>query len=83
MSNKTVVEVKMTKENGWYVATSQDLRGLIVCHQNFAQFTQERPECITALYRADHNAEVEVKEIQSTEDCDLSRLVFEAIKKAA
>ena len=83
MPSKTIVNVTMTRENGWYIATSTDLSELIVCHQNFVRFTQEIPECIKALYKANHNMDVDVEELTSMESKDISSLSFEAkIKKA-
>ena len=83
MSKKTVVTVTMRKENGWYIATSPDLEGFIVCHQNFLSFSQEIPACIKALYIADHGIEVDVEELPSIDGHDLGRIVFEATKRVA
>ena len=60
MPNKSVVSVTMHKKDGWYVATSPDLTGLIVCHQNFVKFVQEIPQCIAALFKADYSMDVDV-----------------------
>jgi hypothetical protein len=83
MGIKAVVTVKMTRENGWYIATSPDLAGLIVCHQNFTKFVQEIPACIKMLFEAYQNTEVEVEELASLDNQDMSTVVFEAVKKAA
>lgn len=80
---KSVVTVTMKRENGWYIATSPDLEGFIVCHQNFIIFTQEIPICIKMLFKADHGMEVDVEELPSIDSPDMSTVVFEAIKKAA
>lgn len=83
MQKKSVVTVTMRRENGWYIATSPDLDGFIVCHQNFITFTQEIPACIKVLFKANHNMEVDVEELPSIDSPDMSMVVFEAIKKAA
>lgn len=82
MGIKSVVTVSMKRENGWYIATSPDLVGLIVCHQNYVTFVQEIPECIKLIFKANHGIEVDVEEL-SSESTDMSRVVFEATKKAA
>jgi len=81
MPKKSIVNVTMIRENGWYVATSKDLTELIICHQNFVKFTNEIPACIKALYKANYNMEVDVEEVPSMESHDLSMLSFEVIQK--
>lgn len=83
MPMKTVVTVAMRRENGWYIATSPDLKGLIVCHQSHAKFAQEIPLCIKVLFKANHGIDVEVEELPSMENDDVSQIVFEAVKKVA
>lgn len=83
MPKKSVVTVTMRRENGWYIATSPDLDGLIVCHQNLVKFTQEIPACIKLLYKTNLDMDVDVEELTSLDNHDISRVVFEATKKAA
>lgn len=83
MADKSVVTVSMIRENGWYIATSPDLEGLIVTHQNFMKFAQEIPACIQLLYKANYGLDVDVEELPSFDNHDMSRVVFEAKKKAA
>jgi hypothetical protein len=59
----TKITVTIRKIDEWYIATSPDLKGLVVCHPNLTEFTQEIPACIAALFRANHNREVEVQEL--------------------
>ncbi len=80
---KSVVNVKMCRQDGWYVATSQDLDGLIVCHQSLLKLTQEIPACIKALFKANHGMDVDVEEMTSFDNPDVSSVVFEAKRKAA
>lgn len=83
MPQKSIVNVAMTRENGWYIATSQDLRELIVCNQNFVKFITEIPACIKALYKANHDMDVDVEELPSLESPDISKLSFEATTRKA
>lgn len=83
MATKVVVTVKIIRENGWYIATSRDLDGLIVCHQNYIKFAQEIPACIKLLFQANRGLEVEVEELPSMDNVDVSTVVFEATKKVA
>lgn len=83
MAEKSVVTVKIKRQEGWYIATSQDLDGFIVCHKSWTKLAQEVPLCIQALYQANHGVEVDVEEIPSLDSHDMSRVVFEAKKKAA
>lgn len=80
---KNVVSVTMRKDNGWYIATSPDLAGLVVCHQDYVKFVQEIPACIKLLFKADRGMDVDVAAIPSLDDHDMTRVVFEATKKAA
>lgn len=81
MPDQSVVTVTMQKRDGWYIATSPNLIGLIVCHQNLVKFTQEIPECIRLLYRANYDMDVDVQEIPSMDD--VATVTFQAIRKAA
>jgi hypothetical protein len=69
-----IVNVEIIKENGWYIATSPDLPGLIVCHQKFLKFVKEIPECINALMQCTIQV-TKVKEISLLEQ-DLAKLRF-------
>lgn len=62
MPAKSIVAVKISRENGWYVATSADLEGLIVCHQNRGTLAQEIPLCIKQIFKLDHGMDVDVDE---------------------
>lgn len=76
---KSVVTVKIEKKEGWYMATSPDLKGLLVGHPNYVEFVNEIPKVIKALFKAQYGKEVQVEELSSRSDNDPTRVVFEAI----
>jgi hypothetical protein len=83
MPIKSVVNVNIRRQDGWYVATSNDLKGFIVCHQSMAKLTQSMPECIEALFKANHGIDVQVEEVQLFDNPDIRQMAFETTRKAA
>lgn len=76
MSEKSIINVKIRKLDGWYIATSNDLLGLMVAQQSIIKLTQEIPECIKIIYQAKFNAEVDVEELRSPQSSDLASVSF-------
>lgn len=84
MSEKFVINVDICRgEGGYYIATSRDLRGLIVCTRKFLALAKEIPDCIIALLQKEFQADFSVDELLSNDDADISRVVFEATPRLA
>lgn len=79
---KSVINVRIERKNGWYIATSPDLLGLIVSHQKYVSLAEEIPQCIKMLLKAQYNFDVEVEELTSPDNEDVSQVTFEARRAA-
>lgn len=84
MTDKLVINVNIERrEGGYYLGTSPDLKGLLVCSKSFINFSQEIPEAIKLLLKAKFETDVDVEEMVSVNNSDVSHVVFQATSKIA
>ena len=58
-----IIRIAMRRNrDGWFVATSEDLPGLFVAHPDVGQVVADVPVTIKALFKAQHDQDVEVIE---------------------
>lgn len=77
------VSVTIDKKDGWWHATSEDLKGLLVAHPTLTVFSKELPEVIGLLLKAKYGVEVDVTEMSSPDSNNFHHLTFMAEKRAA
>ena len=51
------ISVSVEGREGWHMATSQDLPGLVLAHQDRDTVMRDLPKAISLLYSARHNCE--------------------------
>lgn len=78
-----IVRVSYSKRGDWYIATSDDLRGLFVTNPSLSEVYQEIPEAIKLLFKAKYDMNVEVKETSLPEKRSIQELVYTAESLAA
>lgn len=79
----TSITVQFDKRDGWWYATSTDLRGLLVASPALTIFTRQIPAVIAGLLKAKYGVDVNVIEAVSPDSSDMRHLTFMAEKKAA
>lgn len=77
------ITVELNRKDGWWYATSNDLKGLLVANPALTEFSKEIPEVIKALLKVKYGVEVCVREITSPDSSDMRHVTFMAEKKAA
>lgn len=70
------IVVNIDKRSGWWYATSEDLKGLLVAHPTFTAFSKELPEVIKSLLKAKYGFEVSVIETTSPDSNDIHHATF-------
>lgn len=77
------ITVALARKNGWWYATSQDLKGLLVAHPALTVFSAEIPAVIKSLLKVKYGVDVDVRETSSPDSSDIHHVTFVAEKKAA
>ena len=54
--------VNLNRKDGWWYATSEDLKGLLVANPAFTTFSKQIPEVIGALLKTKYGVAVTVVE---------------------
>lgn len=75
--------VTLARKNGWWYATSEDLKGLLVAHPTIGVFSSEIPKVIKAMLKVKFGCDVNVVESASPDSNDMHHITFFAEKAAA
>lgn len=78
-----IVRVEYAKRGEWYIATSEDLRGLFVANPSLSVVYEEIPHAIKMLFKIKYDMNVEVKEAALAEKRSIEELVYTAESLAA
>ena len=63
MSKKPlVIRIDLQKQDGWHVATSKDLPGFVLAHQDRDKLIEDVPDAVRLLYSKRHNVDCQVVE---------------------
>lgn len=79
MSDKpTLILVNIKRVKDWYMATSEDLKGLHVADPDLSSVIKEIPEVIKALYKVRDGIVVNVEEASSDDTNEVFPLRYTA-----
>jgi len=78
-----VVTVNYSKRGDWYIATSDQIRGLFVACPNLADAYNEVPQAIQLIFKAKYDMDVDVKESSAAEKSPIDKITYIAETRAA
>lgn len=78
-----IVRVSFSKKSEWFIATSEDLRGLFVADRSLSVVYEEVPEVIKLMFKIKLGLDVDVKESSMVEKRPIDELVYIAESMAA
>lgn len=75
--------VTLSRKNGWWYATSEDIKGLLVAHPTITVFSSEIPKVIKSMLKIKFGCDVNVVESASPDSDDMHHITFFAERVAA